>query len=257
MRWRPLLVTGLAAALLLGGCSWRGADKNPTPTTPPAGTNTPAHPELVAPIESALQLLKEMSETKEIPAAHAVFLKYRAEWNKVKPELAKLDPRLAQHIEDGAVELELEFAKPPAEFRPWELTEEWAKLGRLLGQSAELLGAPIRQELVPVDPTTEIPFNAEQRIEITLSDHKIEPGALTIPQHTKVTFVITNRGKETHEWELGHYGVDVEDLAPGQTKELTLVLLDSGEWEMSCHIPGHYEVGMFGKITVTPAELKR
>lgn len=256
MRWRPLLVTGLAAALLLGGCSWR-TNNTPKPTTPPVGTNRPAHPELVAPIESALQLLKRMSETKEIPAAHSIFLEYRAEWNKVKPALDKLDPRLAQHIEDGAVELELEFAKPPEEFRPWELTEEWKKLGRLLGQAAELLGAPIRRELVPVDPTADIPFNSEQRVELTLRDHKIEPAELTIPQHTKVTFVITNRGKEVHEWELGHFGVEVEDLAPGETKELTLVLLDSGEWEMACHVPGHYEVGMFGKITVTPAELKR
>lgn len=254
MRWRPLLVTGLAAALMLVGCS---GPENPKPTPPPTGAKAPAHPELVAPIESALQLLKRMSETKEIPAAEAVFLEYRAEWNKVKPTLEKLDPRLAQHIEDGAVELELEFAKPPEEFRSWELTEEWAKLGRLLGQASDLLGAPIRKELVPVDPTADIPFNSEQRVAITLSDHKIEPAALTIPQHTKVTFVITNRGKEVHEWELGHFGVEVEDLAPGETKELTLVLLDSGEWEMSCHIPGHYEVGMFGQITVTPAELKR
>lgn len=254
MRWRPLFVTGLAVTLLLGGCIPKQTN---TPPQPPTGVTAPAHPELVAPIESALQLLKRMSETKEIPAANAIFLEYRAEWAKIKPALEKVDPRKAQHLEDGAVELDLEFAKPPEEFRPWELEEEWWKLGRLLGDAATLLGAPIRAELVPVDPTANIPYNSEQRVEITLSDHKIEPAALTIPQHTKVTFVITNRGKELHEWELGHFGVEVEDIAPGETKELTLVLLDAGEWEMSCHIPGHYEVGMFGHITVTPAELKQ
>lgn len=253
MRWRPLLVTVLALAVILGAC---GRDGSNTPK-PPAGATTPAHPELTAPLESALQLLKRMSETKEIPAAQAIFLAYRAEWAKVKPALERLDPRLAQHIEDGAVELDREFAKPPAEFRPWELTEEWAKLGRLLGQAAELLGAPIRKELVPADPAANIPFTSEQRVTITLSDHKIEPAQLTIPQHTKVTFVITNRGKEVHEWALGHFGVEVEDLAPGATKELTVVLTDSGDWEMACHVPGHYEVGMFGKVTVTPAPAKQ
>jgi plastocyanin len=256
MRWRLLFATGLAI-LAIAGCTTQHPATHETEG--PTSAETPAHPELTAPIEAAVGALNKMGEasTDHLDQAKAAFAEYRTHWAKVKAELEKLDPGLTQHMEDGAIELDLEFAKPPADFRAWEIPEERVKLTRLLGRAATLLGAPLPPGLIPPDPVAAVPFNAEQRIVITLSEHRIEPAHLTLPQHTKVTFVITNRGKEVHEWELGHFGVDLPELAPGATKEVTLVLLDDGEWEMACHMPGHYEVGMFGSITVTPEQLKK
>jgi len=88
-------------------------------------------------------------------------------------------------------------------------------------------------------------------------DHKFEPANITVEQHTKVTFVLVNRGKYVHEFELGHYAVELEEVFPGETKEITVVTLDAGEFELACHYPGHYEVGMHGTLKVTPAELKQ
>ncbi|HYF94534.1 MAG TPA: cupredoxin domain-containing protein [Symbiobacteriaceae bacterium] len=249
-----LLVLGAAVA---AGCS----PKPPAPPAPQAGEKpAQGHPELVAPIENSLIALKAMNDAgkgKDIPGAHARFQEFRTHWKTVKAALEPVDPKLAVHIEDGAVELDHEFTKPADQFRFYELDEETVKLGRLLSGAAELLGAKIRPELVQKDPTQEIPFNQEQRIEITLVDHKIQPEIITMEQHTKVTFVVTNKGKELHEFALGHYAVEVEDVKPGQTAEVTLVLLDAGDFETACHIPGHYEVGMHGMLKVRPAELKQ
>ncbi|HWI64256.1 MAG TPA: cupredoxin domain-containing protein [Symbiobacteriaceae bacterium] len=249
----------LIGAALMAGCS----PKQPAKPAPQTGTQTkPAksRPELVAPIEGSLTALREMNtagKNKDIPGSKARFLEFRNHWKVVKAELEKEDPKLAVHIEDGAIELDHEFTKPVDQFRFYELDEETVKLGRLLSGAATLLGAQIRPDLVQKDPTQEIPFNQERRIEVSLVDHRIQPDVIKVEQHTKVTFVITNRGKDPHEFALGHYGVEVEDLLAGQTKELTLVLLDAGEFETACYFPGHYEVGMHGKLIVTPAELKK
>jgi uncharacterized cupredoxin-like copper-binding protein len=257
---RTLTAAVLAGTLLVAGCSLKQA---PKPTTPPAGQTTepnkPQRPELTAPIEGALKALAAMNEAgkqKDIPGAQAHHVTFRSHWKTVQAALDPIDPKLAVHIENGAEELDIEFRKPADQFRFYELDEEAVKLGRLLSQAANLLGAPIDQSLVQKDPTMDIPFNKEQRIAITLSDHKIEPSAITLEQHTKVTFVITNKGHEVHEFALDHYAVEVEEIMPGETKELTLTVLDAGEFETACYLPGHYEVGMYGTLTVTPAELK-
>ncbi|HWI51256.1 MAG TPA: cupredoxin domain-containing protein [Symbiobacteriaceae bacterium] len=256
----PYLRTALALLLvsvsLLAGCS----PKKPAPQAVPSTNQAQGRPELVQPIENSLIALREMNaagKNQDIPGARAKFLEFRGHWQAVKAALDKVDPKLAVHIEDGAIELDHEFTKPAGEFRFYELDEETVKLGRLLSGAAELLGARIRPELVQKEPVQDVPFNAERRIEIALIDHKIQPEIITVEQHTKVTFVVTNRGKETHEFALGHYAVELADLKPGQSAEITLVLLDAGEFETACHMPGHYEVGMHGLLKVTPAELKQ
>ncbi len=258
-------LTKTAAALLLGAVLAAGCTGNAKPpANTPAQTNpkpaAPKHPELVQPFESALLALKAMNETgvqKDFVGAEKHFKEFRTHWQTIRVKLKEVDPKLEVHIEDGATELDLEFKKPQNEIRVYELDEETVKLGRLLADAAEALAVPIKPELVQKDPRDNIPFNKEQRVEITLSDHKFEPKNLTFDQHTKVTFVLTNRGKEVHEFELGHYAVEVTDMGPGDTKELTVVLLDAGEFEISCHMLGHYEVGMHGTLKVKPAELKK
>ncbi|MDF2630507.1 MAG: hypothetical protein K0R39_4338 [Symbiobacteriaceae bacterium] len=250
------LAAMLAGALLLSGCSPKEPAKPPGQEV----VKGPSRPELIKPIEDSLIALREMNDAgkkQDIPGALAKFQNFRTHWAAVKPALDKEDPKLAVHIEDGAIELDHEFTKPPAEFRFYELDEETVKLGRLLSTAAKLLGVDIRAELVQKDPAVDVPFNQEKRIEIIMVDHKFEPANITVPQHTKVTFVLTNRGKYLHEFELGHYAVELEEVFPGETKEITVVTLDAGEFELACHYPGHYEVGMHGTLKVTPAELKQ
>lgn len=217
------------------------------------GQTAPQHPELVQPFDQALVALKAMNESgkqKDFSAAKQHFSEYRTQWAVIHPKLGELDPGLAQHLEDGAVELDHEFTKPADQIRGWELDEETIKLGRLLANGAEQLRVSINADLVQKAPTQDTPFTKEARVEVTLTEHKIVPEVIALDQHTKVTLVITNKGKEVHEFELGHYAVEVEDLKPGETREITLVVLDAGEFETACHVPGHYEVGMHGTVVV-------
>ncbi len=257
-RWPIILALALTAAL--GGCTGKDTD-NETPGDHGGDTlqQEVKRPELVEPFETALQALLEMNETgraKDFVGAEKHFRTFRENWARIRPELQTVDPRLGQHIEDGAVELDVEFKKPGDQIRVYELDEETVKLGRLLSEAAVLLGVPVREELIQRDPREDLPFNKEVTIEVTLVDHKILPEVIEVDQHDQVTFVITNEGQEVHEFELGHFAVEVEDIQPGETRKLTLVVLDAGDWEMACHLPGHYEVGMHGILKVKPAPLK-
>ncbi len=257
-RYTAALALVLVATLLFAGC---GQTPEKPPTTPAAEQPAPPkRPELTPPFESALIALRDMNEAAKVKdwvKTKNEVTKFRTEWEKVRYVLRDEDPRLEQHIEDGAVELDHELTKPENEIRVYEFDEEAVKIGRLLSQAAELLGTPIKEELIQRDPTAEIPYNKEQRIEVTLVDHKILPEVIEVDQHTKVTFVVTNKGMDNHEFVIGYYALEVEDVKPGETKELTFVTIDAGEFETACHYPGHYEVGMHGKLIVKPAKLKQ
>ena len=87
-----------------------------------------------------------------------------------------------------------------------------------------------------------------------------------------MAFVVTNGGKIHHEFvivsgdptgtkgdapgrvsEANHIGGDsgpeIGDIAPGQTKELT-VTLPAGTYTAMCNLPGHYAAGMHFQFTV-------
>lgn len=83
----------------------------------------------------------------------------------------------------------------------------------------------------------------------------------------KVTFVVKNTGKMTHEFvvvrtakpagsllkgseadETGAVG-EVGSLKPGQTKKLTLTL-KKGHYALLCNLPGHYKAGQFADFYV-------
>ena len=68
-----------------------------------------------------------------------------------------------------------------------------------------------------------------------------------------MTFQITNRGAETHEFEIfkGDTVVDeVEDIVPGITRTLT-VPLEAGSYTFVCALNGHDVIGMKGSLTIT------
>ena len=87
-----------------------------------------------------------------------------------------------------------------------------------------------------------------------------------------IAFVVTNNGKIHHEFvivsgdptgtkgdepgrvsEANHIGGDsgpeIGDIAPGQTKVLT-VRLAPGTYTAMCNLPGHYAAGMHFQFTV-------
>lgn len=117
------------------------------------------------------------------------------------------------------------------------------------------------------------PGEADRKVEVKLTDSMaFEPPTMEFKVGETITFVVENTGKIVHEFVLGDEGAQAKhaehmqgegDMAmshdepnalnvePGQTKELTWTFTEAGTTLYGCHVPGHYDAGMKGEITVT------
>jgi uncharacterized cupredoxin-like copper-binding protein len=117
---------------------------------------------------------------------------------------------------------------------------------------------------------------ATRTVEVaTLDNMTFEPGRINVSAGETVTFLVTNTGQTVHEFTLGdaamqqehademaqmgdgmaHDGPNSITLQPGETKQLTWRFGDTGTLEYGCHIPGHYQAGMRGQITITEGDI--
>ena len=99
------------------------------------------------------------------------------------------------------------------------------------GKESEAKGA---SESVTVQAT-------EVEYKITLSTHTV--------RHGTVTFVVKNAGKIGHNLTV-QGGKHTSTIAPGKTVKLT-VTLAKGSHTLYCSVPGHRQLGMVAKLTVT------
>ena len=96
-----------------------------------------------------------------------------------------------------------------------------------------------------------------------------EPSRIEVRKGEQIRFVLQNEGDETHEFVLATAAENREHAArmkkypnmehgdPNARRvqeylddELLWRFTKRGEFEYACLIPGHYEKGMFGKVTV-------
>ncbi|RAU40788.1 MULTISPECIES: cupredoxin family protein [unclassified Pseudomonas] len=130
---------------------------------------------------------------------------------------------------------------------------------------------------------------ATRTIELTLGDMYFEPKSLTVKAGETVHFVLINKGQLLHEFNLGNAAMHAahqqemlkmvasgmltatgmkHDMAgmdhgtmkhddpnsvlvePGQRAELTWAFTKATDLEFACNIPGHYQAGMVGKISM-------
>ena len=119
------------------------------------------------------------------------------------------------------------------------------------------------------------------------------PPAITVQAGEAIRFQVTNRGQALHEFTIGtpqenaahrqmmtamgdspdhghmmhgdHHGMPghghdhsqkVVIIEPGRTAVLTARFDKPGLLEFACNIPGHYEAGMAGALTVEPKTVK-
>lgn len=109
------------------------------------------------------------------------------------------------------------------------------------------------------------------RAPVKLSEFKVTSARTSAPAG-KVTFVVTNVGKITHEMivsriaglpgrrvekpnnrvsEIGALG-EIGALRPGTTKSITLTL-KAGKYELFCNLAGHYKAGQWTGFKVKAA----
>lgn len=111
---------------------------------------------------------------------------------------------------------------------------------------------------------------APRRIAVTMTDaFRFDPSDVTVQAGETVTFVLTNAGVIEHDFTIGdadaqerhalemisgemHHGVDPNALMvdAGSSGELTFTFGDPAEWLIGCHVAGHYDAGMQGKLHI-------
>ncbi len=113
--------------------------------------------------------------------------------------------------------------------------------------------------------------NADKTIHVTMLDSmKYEFNQkLHIRRNEVIRFVVTNKGKITHEFSIGnaeeqrkhaemmrkmpemkHEDGNTLSLKPGDSGEVTWKFQGDTAIVFACNIPGHFEAGMFAKVTV-------
>lgn len=131
---------------------------------------------------------------------------------------------------------------------------------------------------------------ATRTVEVVLKDIAFEPKSLQAKAGETVRFVLINEGKLPHEFNLGDKAMHVEHqkemiamqgkiftagmdhagmghgqmagdghghaggntvlVQPGQRAELTWTFRKSAPIEFACNVPGHYQAGMVGPLTI-------
>lgn len=104
---------------------------------------------------------------------------------------------------------------------------------------------------------------------VTLTDFKVEPSQTGFVTGRRYRFIVTNRGAVNHEFmitppmmggmsmekmhEMALLEIEEDELPPGTTKTIEYIFREpaaQGEFEISCHVEGHYEAGMHLPIVV-------
>lgn len=114
---------------------------------------------------------------------------------------------------------------------------------------------------------------ASRTVEIVMRDEggemSFSPSALEVKKGEQVRFVLTNAGAVDHEFlidsvannaahkeamaadpEMQHDEPNGRRLKPGEKTELVWRFTKPGTFEIACLIPGHYESGMKGEVSV-------
>jgi uncharacterized cupredoxin-like copper-binding protein len=116
------------------------------------------------------------------------------------------------------------------------------------------------------------PKKAKRTVRVEMTDQmRFHPAQVTLKRGEVVRFIPVNKGAVLHEMVLGtmddlkahaelmkkHPGMEHDEphmahIAPGKSGEMGWQFTRAGEFYYGCLIPGHFEAGMVGKITVTP-----
>jgi uncharacterized cupredoxin-like copper-binding protein len=113
---------------------------------------------------------------------------------------------------------------------------------------------------------------ARRTVQITMSDSmRFTPDSLVVNRGETVRLVFHNEGQQLHEFVLGtkseleeHAALMVKfpnmehdepymvHVPAGKTGQVIWTFNRAGDFDFACLIPGHYQAGMVGKISVTP-----
>ena len=135
-------------------------------------------------------------------------------------------------------------------------------------------GAKTRAAAAPAEETVfgrpGDPKEIAREILVTMGDEmRFRPAHITVRRGETVRFRVKNAGKMMHEMVLGtmeelkqhaemmrkHPGMEHDEpymahVSPGRTETMVWQFTKPGEFYYGCLVPGHFEAGMIGKVTV-------
>ena len=114
------------------------------------------------------------------------------------------------------------------------------------------------------------PRKVSKTIQVEMADTmRFSPDSLTVKAGDTIKFVVKNSGKQKHEMVLGtqkelkehaalmlkfptmeHDAPYMAHVSAGKKEEIVWQFTKAGEYYYGCLIPGHFEAGMKGRITV-------
>jgi len=107
-------------------------------------------------------------------------------------------------------------------------------------------------------------------IKLSMADTmRFTPANVVVKKGETVKFVVRNNGKALHEMVLGtpeelkahaelmrkfpemeHADSNMAHVKPGTNGEIVWQFTQAGEFQFACLLPGHFEAGMVGSVTV-------
>lgn len=127
--------------------------------------------------------------------------------------------------------------------------------------AALVLGFAGVQSAATVDASTLAPARPIT-VKVVLRDFTVSMSRHVLPAGKPIRFVITNRGQAEHETVLERAGAvdkalevrgkeyEADDIAPGATRSVTWLVPRAGRYQLACHMPGHFQMGMKTRFTV-------
>lgn len=114
------------------------------------------------------------------------------------------------------------------------------------------------------------PRRARRVVRLAMSDAmRFTPAAVTVKRGETVKFIVHNGGQTLHEMVLGtpdelkahaelmrrfpdmeHADAHMAHVKPGADGVIIWQFTEAGEFQFACLIPGHFEAGMVGQVTV-------
>lgn len=114
------------------------------------------------------------------------------------------------------------------------------------------------------------PAKVSRVIRLRMTDAlRYTPSQITVKRGETVKFIVKNEGKQLHEMILGtsldlkahaelmktfpemeHAEANMTHVLPGASGTVVWQFTRAGEFQFGCLVPGHFEAGMVGKVTV-------
>lgn len=113
------------------------------------------------------------------------------------------------------------------------------------------------------------PASASRTVTIKATEIAYDLSKLDVKRGETITFVLENDGTQDHELGIGdaaffkahakmmadmpgmaHQMPNIVTAKPGETVNLTWTFSKPGDFQFACSMPGHYDLGMAGAISV-------